>query len=172
MKKSLLSIITVALLVVNLVLSVVMAFSVLPASSKTNEMITKVCTALDLELESTKTGDEAQDYKIDQLETYDIQDELTIPLSQGTEGEEDHYAIVSVSIVVDNKHEDYSKYVESITTKESLIKDAVRNAIGSFTIEELQSNPEGVQKATLDKLQKLFDSDFIVQVAFKKLLFQ
>ena len=86
MKKSLLNIITVALLVVNLVLSVVMAFSVLPASSKTNEMITKVCTALDLELESTKTGDEAQDYKIDQLETFDIQDELTIPLSQGTEG--------------------------------------------------------------------------------------
>lgn len=172
MKKSLLNIITVALLVVNLVLSVIMVFSVLPASSKTNEMITKVCTALDLELESTKTGEDKEDYKIDQLETYDIEEELTIPLKKGTENEDDHYAMVAISIVVDNKNEDYSKYVESITTKESLIKDSVRHVIGSFTIEELQSNPEGVQKAVLDKLQKLFDSDFIVQVAFKKLLFQ
>ena len=84
----------------------------------------------------------------------------------------DHYAVVTVSLVVDNKHKDYDKYVEAITTKESLIKDTVRNAIGSFTLEELQNNPEGVQKTVLDKIQKLFDSDFIVKVAFKKLLYQ
>lgn len=172
MKKSLLNIITLALVVVNLVLSAVMIFSVLPASSKTNDMITKVCTALDLELESTKTGDEQQDYTIDQLETYDIEEELTVPLKKEDGDSSDHYAVVTVSLVVDNKHKDYDKYVEAITTKESLIKDTVRNAIGSFTLEELQNNPEGVQKTVLDKIQKLFDSDFIVKVAFKKLLYQ
>lgn len=172
MKKSLLNIITLALVVVNLVLSAVMIFSVLPASSKTNDMITKVCTALDLELESTKTGDEQEDYTIDQLETYDIEEELTVPLKKEDGDSSDHYAVVTVSLVVDNKHKDYDKYVEAITTKESLIKDTVRNAIGSFTLEELQNNPEGVQKTVLDKIQKLFDSDFIVKVAFKKLLYQ
>ena len=172
MKKSLLNIITLALVVVNLVLTAVMIFSVLPASSKTNDMITKVCTALDLELESTKTGDEQEDYTIDQLETYDIEEELTVPLKKEDGDSSDHYAVVTVSLVVDNKHKDYDKYVEAITTKESLIKDTVRNAIGSFTLEELQNNPEGVQKTVLDKIQKLFDSDFIVKVAFKKLLYQ
>ena len=147
MKKSLLNIITLALVVVNLVLSAVMIFSVLPASSKTNDMITKVCTALDLELESTKTGDEQEDYTIDQLETYDIEEELTVPLKKEDGDSSDHYAVVTVSLVVDNKHKDYDKYVEAITTKESLIKDTVRNAIGSFTLEELQNNPEGVQNA-------------------------
>lgn len=172
MKKSLLNIITLALVVVNLVLSAVMIFSVLPASSKTNDMITKVCTALDLELESEKKENGEEDYNIDQLETYDIEEELTVPLKKEDGDSSDHYAVVTVSIVVDNKNEDYDKYVEDITTKESLIKDTVRNAIGNFTLEELQNNPEGVQKTVLDKLQKLFDSDFIVKVAFKKLLYQ
>lgn len=172
MKKSLLNIITLALVVVNLVLSAVMIFSVLPASSKTNDMITKVCTALDLELESEKNENGEEDYNIDQLETYDIEEELTVPLKKEDGDSSDHYAVVTVSIVVDNKNEDYDKYVEAITTKESLIKDTVRNAIGNFTLEELQNNPEGVQKTVLDKLQKLFDSDFIVKVAFKKLLYQ
>lgn len=172
MKKSLLNILILTLLVVNLVLSVFLVFTVMPASSKSNEMITKVCTALDLELESEKTGEADEDYTIDQLETFDIEEELTIPLKKIEGDETDHFAVVSVSIVVDNQNEDYDKYVESITTKESLIKDSVRNVIGSFTIDELDHNPEGVQKAVLEKLQKLFDSDFIVKVAFKKLLFQ
>ncbi len=172
MKKSLINIITLALLVVNLILSMVMIFSVMPASKKTNDMITKVCAALDLELESEKTGDAEEDYTIDQLETFDIEEELTIPLKKSDGDETDHFAVVSVSIVVDNQNEDYEKYVDSITTKESLIKDSVRNIVGSFTVEELGNNPEGVQKAVLEKLQKLFDSDFIVKIAFKKLLFQ
>lgn len=172
MRKSLINIITLALLVVNLILSIVMIFSVMPASKKTNDMITKVCAALDLELESEKTGNAEDDYTIDQLETFDVSEELTIPLKKSEGDETDHYAVVSVSLVADNQHEDYEKYVESITAKESLIKDSVRNVIGSFTVEELNNNPEGVQKAVLEQLQKLFDSDFIVKVAFKKLLFQ
>lgn len=172
MKKSLLNIIIIALVVINLILTAVMAFVMMPASSKTNEMVTKVCTALDLELESQKTGEEEEDYVIDQLETYDIEEELTIPLKLADGDTKDHYAVVAVSIVVDNKHKDYEKYVESITSKESLIKDSVRQVIGNFTINELNANPEGVQEAALEDLQKLFDSDFIVKVAFKKLLFQ
>lgn len=171
MKKSLLNVITLALVVVNLILSVVMVFSVMPASQKTNDMITKVCAALDLELESEKKGEDA-DYTIEQLETFDIEEELTIPLKKESENDSEHYAVVSVSIVVDNQNKDYEKYVESITTKESLIKDSVRNVIANFTVAELETNPEGVQKAALEELQELFDSDFIVKVAFKKLLFQ
>ena len=52
MKKSIINIITLALLVVNLILSLVMVFSVMPASNKANEMITKVCEAIDLDLNS------------------------------------------------------------------------------------------------------------------------
>lgn len=171
MKKSLLNIITLALLVVNLVLSIVMVFSIMPMSSKTNDMITKVCSALDLELESERAANGGTDYKIDQLEPHDLEEELTIPLKNSDGSSTEHYAVLTVSIVVDNEHEDYDKYVESITTKESLIKDSVRNVVANFTIDELRSNPEGVQDAVLKELRGLFNSDFIVKVAFKKMLY-
>lgn len=171
MKKSLLNIITLALVAVNLILSIVMIFSVLPTSSKTNKMVTQVCTALNLELESSKTGDASDDITIDQMETFDVEDELTIPLKKGEDNVE-HYAVVSVAIVVNNKHKDYAKYQDTITEKESLIKDAVNSTIGNFTIQEMESGQAIVQDAVLKKLQKLFNSDFIVKVAFKKCLFQ
>ena len=55
------------------------------------------------------------------------------------------------------------KYVGSITEKSSLIKDAINSEVSSFTIEEVKSNPEDVQQAILERLQKLFNSRFIVE---------
>lgn len=170
MKKSLLNIVTLALVIVNLVLSVVIIFSILPTSLKTDKMITQICSALSLDLENSKSASDEQ-FKIEQLETFDIKDKLTIPLKKGEDSKE-HFAVVSVSIVVDNKNKDYKKYKDSITEKESLIKDAINSEIGSFTIEELEANSNEVQNAVLLRLQKLFDSDFIVKVAFRDILFQ
>lgn len=172
MKKSLLNIITLAVLVVNLVLSIVMVFSVVPASSKMNDMITKVCTALDLELESQQEVKGKKEYKIEDMEEIPLDEELTIEVKSSAGDGVKHYGAISLAIVVDNKHEDYATYAESITTKSTLIKDAVTNVIGSFTIEEIQNNKEGVQQAVLERLQKLFDSDFIIRIAYKKWLFQ
>lgn len=171
MKKSMLSVITLALVVINLILSTVIVFSVLPASRKTDKMITQVCSALDLELESQKEAEGKRDYSIDQIETFDIEDSLTIPLKKGQDGK-DHYAVVAVSIVVDKKHDDYKKYVESITSKESLIKDAINSVISGFSINEMESGQSQVQEAVLLKIQDLFDSEFIVKVAFRDMVFQ
>lgn len=172
MKKSLLNIITLAVLVVNLVLSIVMVFSVVPATSKMNDMITKVCTALDLELESQQKENGKKDYKIEDLEEIALDEELTVEVKSSEGDNTKHYGAISLAIVVDNKHEDYATYSESITTKSTLIKDAVTDVISSFTVEEIQSNKDGVQQAILERLQKLFDSDFIVRIAYKKWLFQ
>lgn len=171
MKKSLLSVITLALVVINLILSTVIVFSILPTSRKTDKMITQVCSALNLELESKKNATGEKNYSIEQLETYDIEDSLTIPLKKGEDGK-DHYAVVSVSIVVNKEHDDYKKYVESITTKESLIKDAINSVISGFSINEMESSQSQLQAAILSRLQDLFDSDFIVKVAFRDMVFQ
>ena len=56
MKKNLFSIIIIALLVMNLVLTGVLVFSIIPASKKTNELVSKVCSAIDLELESNRNS--------------------------------------------------------------------------------------------------------------------
>lgn len=80
--------------------------------------------------------------------------------------------MIKCSIVVNKKHEDYDKYVGSITEKSSLIKDAINSEVSNFTIEEMKSNPEDVQQAILERLQKLFNSRFIVKVTFDNIVYQ
>lgn len=169
MKKHLLSIITTALVVVNLIMSVVIVFTVLPTTSKINNLVTEICAALALDLESDGNG--TGSYKIEELEEIPIEDELTINLKSGEDGE-DHYAIVQVAVIVNNTHEDYEKYATSITKKSSLVKDAIITEISGFTIEDMKENPEAVQAAILDSLQSLFNSRFIVKVAFKEIVYQ
>ena len=48
MKKSLMTVIILALVFANFVMTAIMMFSVLPQTKKANEMITRVCEAIDL----------------------------------------------------------------------------------------------------------------------------
>lgn len=169
MKKHLLSIITTALVVVNLIMSVVIVFTVLPTTSKINNLVTQICAALALDLESG--GDGASTLKIDELEEIPIEDEMTINLKSGSDNK-DHYVIVQVAVIVNNKHEDYKKYVGSITEKSSLVKDTVISEFSEFTYEDIKDDQEEIKQAILEDLQKLFNSRFIVKVAFKSITFQ
>lgn len=51
MKKNLLTVIILALVLVNLILTAVLAFSVIPQTKKSNELIDQVCAAINIELE-------------------------------------------------------------------------------------------------------------------------
>ena len=52
MKKNLISVIILALVLTNLVLTALLIFSVLPQTKKANQLIEKVCKAIDLDLNS------------------------------------------------------------------------------------------------------------------------
>jgi len=171
LKKHLLSIITTALVVVNLIMSVVIVFTVLPTTSKINNLVTQICAALALDLESA--GDGANTLKIEDLEEIPVGEEMTINLKSGNDNK-DHYVLVQVAVIVNNKHEDYKKYVKSLTEKSSLIKDTVISNFSEFTYEDLQdeAGQEEVKEAILAELQKLFNSRFIVKVAFTSITFQ
>ena len=58
MKKNLISIIILALLIVNIVLTAIMMFSVTGASKKTAALVDNIATALDLELVSNEEAEE------------------------------------------------------------------------------------------------------------------
>ena len=64
-----------------------------------------------------------------------------------------------------------SMLVQSLRNQ-SLIKDAINSEVSNFTIEEMKSNPEDVQQAILERLQKLFNSRFIVKVTFDNIVYQ
>ena len=50
MKKGISNIIVLALVIVNLVLTVILVFTFLPSIKKTNNLVTKICDIVDLEV--------------------------------------------------------------------------------------------------------------------------
>ena len=84
MKKNLISVLILALLVVNLALTAIMMFSVTSASKKTAALVDNIATALNLEL-TAQTGEAGVPVvPIENIETYSLEsgDALTISLSK------------------------------------------------------------------------------------------
>ncbi len=171
MKRNLLSIVILVLLVVNLVLTSVLMFSILPETKKTDKMITDICSILDLELTSNQADGEPEAIPIDDLVFYDFTEEMILSFKPAADGTA-HYAVLNVSLAMNSKHEDYEKYGATIGEKESLMKNAIVTVIGRHTCEEGQANVEGLQNEILEELQNMFGSRFINQVIFSDIKFQ
>lgn len=171
MKKNLLSIIILVLLVVNLALTAVLIFSILPETKKTDKMITDICSILDLELTSTSADGETEKVPIEDLVFYDFEEEMIINFKPDADGKS-HYAVVSISLAMNSKHDDYETYGANISEKESLMKNVIIDVVGQYTFTEGQANQEQMKAEILTELQEMFDSRFITQVIFSDIQFQ
>lgn len=170
MKKNMLSILILALLVVNVVLTAIMMFSVTGTAKRTSALIDDISTAINLDLENQSVASAdmvIEEVPIDQIEVFAVPDEMTIQLAKGADGQ-NHYFLVAVSLSINTKHKDYKKLNPTVTTQVDLIKGEIISVIGSHTLEEVQENPEGIRMEILQRLQKLFDSQFIFNVTFTK----
>lgn len=165
MKKNLMTMVVLALVLVNLILTAILTITILPETKKANELITQVCSAINLELKSGDAMSDVTSVPIDKLATHDIADSLTINLKDSGDGAS-HYAVITVSLSMNMDSDGYKTYGETLTEKDSLIKSQINSVVSGFTYEEFKTNQQGVQDAILKNLQKLFDSDFIVSVGF------
>ena len=111
MKKNLISVIILALLLVNIVLTAIMMFSVTGASKKTAALVDNIGTALDLELAASGGGEEAEEtVSMADTETYSFADNMTIPLKKTEGDDKDHYCVVSVTLSINTKADGYKEY--------------------------------------------------------------
>lgn len=167
MKKNLMSVLILALLVVNLVLTAITMISIVPAAKKSNALITDICTALKLELASGRNAN-LSNVPIEDLQSYTLSDTMTINLRNSEDGSE-HYAIVAVVLSMDKSNDDYEKIglagIEA-GLYDSNIKSIINDVIRTYTYEELHNQPELAQKDILEKLQGFFDTNMIVDVGF------
>lgn len=170
MKKNFVTVITLVLVLVNLVLTLILTITIIPEAKQANALITKVCSAIDLDLESGSATSNAN-VPIDQIELHNIADKMTINLKTGADGKQ-HVAVLTVSISMDKEHEDYKDLSPQVASKEDLIKAEINNIVSSYTVEEIRDNQDAVQKEILKDLQRLFASDFIVAVGFPSVQYQ
>lgn len=169
MKKNILTIVIMASTVVNLILTIVMVFSIVPAMNKTNKLVDKVAAAVDLELED----EEESNYSVEDLEAYEIafESKQTINLKQDEGDSEAHFVVLDGITVSFNKEaDDYSKISESVKNANVYICDAVKEAISEQTITTLDEN--AIKETALAKIQEFYGSKCIVRISLSGFMFQ
>lgn len=170
MKKNLLTVLILALLVVNIVLTSVLMFSVIGTNKKTNELVSNIATVMNLEL--TVPGEE-EEVQISMKDTvvYSFSGPMTIPLmaDASAEGSKQSYIRFEAALSMDSKNKDYKEYGEDIDTRASLIKDAITSVVSTHTESECREDPEGLKAEILEAVQNLFQSDFIYQIALSEI---
>ncbi len=173
MKKNLISVIILALLIVNIVLTAIMMFSVTGASKKTAALVDNIATALNLELASGTEGGAEEVVSMADTETYSFAENMTIPLKKSEGDDKDHYCIVSITLSINTKADGYKEYgsAENLATREGLIKDEINGVFANYTMEEARDNQEEIKKEIINRIQQMFDSKFIYNVSFGDIMF-
>lgn len=171
MKKNLLSIVILALLIVNLVLTSIMMFSVLSTNKKTGAVVADIASILKLEL-GTEEEQEAAAVSMEDTAFHDMEEELTIMLAKDPLDEEakEHFVLVQVSLSMDTTNKDYKTYGENINDNQ--IAGVMQEVFGKYTADEVQPRSEDIKEEILAEIQKLYGSEFIYKVTFSKLVVQ
>ena len=177
MKKNLISIIILALLVVNTVMTGIMMFTVIPANQKTMQLVGDISSAiqLDLGIAGSNAVDQATSgVAMSDISTYNIADQLTIKLATDPAGDgKDHYDVVGVTLSLNTKDEDYATYGEGIANYEGLIKDEINKVFGKYTLSQIQAmSTDDLQDEILENIQEMYNSKFIIGVSFSSYIIQ
>ena len=173
MKRNLISILILALVVVNVVLTAIMMFSVTGTSKKTAALVDNISQAIALELVDPNAASVATGPAVpmDQVEIYNIADSMTIPLRIGEDGQQ-HYCVAEVALSINTKDKDYKTYGSDLSGRESLIKSEIINVISGHTLEEAQADQEGLRAEILSAIQRMFNSQFVFGVSFSSIMYQ
>lgn len=169
MKKNILTIVIMTASLLNLVLTIVIVFAVVPTMNKTSQLVDKVATAIDLETKEEEAGD----YSIESLEPYSItfENKQTINLKPDEGDKEAHFAILEgVTISLNTEAEDYKEVSESVKAKDVYISEIVKETIADQSMKTLDQNE--VKKQALAKIQELYGSKCIVRLSLNGFMFQ
>ena len=172
MKKNLMSVVILALLVVNLILTGIMMFSCVSANKKTAALVNDIASVLDLELTGGGSNtEEVAAVSVADTEIYNIADAMTVALRPSEDGKE-HYCMCEVSFSMNKTHEDYETMSPMVAAQESKIRSSIIGLIGGYTKEEAQANQKAIESAILEQVQQMFGSNFIYEAYFRDVKFQ
>ncbi|WP_022763833.1 flagellar basal body-associated FliL family protein [Butyrivibrio sp. XPD2006] len=179
MKKNLLSIIILALLVVNLGMTGFMMLSVMTTNSQTAKLISDIAAALELEANGGNTGGFSGSASgvvaVTDMATWGFtgDEKLTIALKPGEDGKA-HYMVVEVVFSMNKASADYATLgtEENLANVKEVVKSEITNTLASYTMEELQGGMDAVARETiLENVQAMFNSNFIYDISFSSVLY-
>ena len=179
MKKNLLSIIILALLIVNLAMTGFMLLSVMTTNSQTAHLISDIAAALELEANGGSTGgfsgSATGNVAVTDVATFGFtgDEKLTINLKAGADGKS-HYMVVEVVFSMNKASADYATLgtEENLANVKEVVKSEITNTLASYTMEELQGGMDAVaRESILENVQAMFNSNFIYDISFSSVLY-
>jgi len=173
MKKSFLNVITLALVLINLVLTVLLTFSLVSTSKKTDDFISKVAGIIDLDIGANSTSatqSSSTTVGISDLEIIDVKlsDGTTkITISLLDDAGKVHQSVVSVALSLNKKSKDYTKLRANVDNGMSLIVSEINKAVSSYSFTNITNNKSNIEQQILTYLQDtMFQSDIVYSVSF------
>lgn len=168
MKKNLITVIILALCVVNLVLNVMLVFVCMPSAKKTNNLITEIASVLNLELES---NDGQPKVDLENIASFNIEAQV---VNLKDSGGEKHYVQMGLTLEMDSSSKDYEKLKAVLEEAQGAVFDEARNVVQNYTYEEVsdQDVQTKIKKQILDSLQKKYATQCIYNVSFSKFTIQ
>lgn len=165
MKKNLITVLILALCVVNLILNIILVFVCMPSAQKTNNLITQIASVLNLELTS---GDAQPNVALEDIGTYSVEAQV-INLKDDGSGTS-HYVQVGLTLELDMSSKDYESLNTVLQSAQGPVFDEARNVIQGYTYAEVtdQATQEKIKKEILTSLQKKYATQCIYRVSFSK----
>lgn len=165
MKKNLITVIILALCVVNLILNVLIVFVCMPSAKKTNNLISEIASVLNLELEG---NNDTPTVALENMATYSV-DAQVVNLKDDGSGES-HYVQVGLTLEMDKSSKDYESLNTVLQESGSAVFDEARNVIQNYTYAEVtdQKTQEDIKKQILESVQKKYATQCIYNVSFSK----
>lgn len=180
MKKNILTVVVIALCLINLALSAVVVFSIVPMANRTNDLIAQVASVINLELEDPNAEKIAGDVPIENRETLEpitnvSGTENMVNLKKDTESSVNHVAIYdSITLTVDKTADDYKKVIGLIASNGNYVIECVSTTLGQRTYEEIQkdSDRSKLKKDALQRLNSYFETAMICDITVNNLKYQ
>ncbi|MDE7367090.1 MAG: flagellar basal body-associated FliL family protein [Lachnospiraceae bacterium] len=178
MRKNLISVIILAICIVNLVLNALLVFVFLPAMKKTDNLVTEIAAILNLELDKDDSLGSGPDIK--DAKAYNVSEPTSINLKKDGQdldknGIEDvHWAMIGISISMDGSAKDYDDISAKLAETESWVYDVTRSVVQEYTYDEINSAEvqATVKKQITEGLRERYQTDCIYDVTFSSFMTQ
>lgn len=165
MKKNLITVIILAICIINLVFNILLVFVFMPSTTKTNKLITDISEILDLELAS-QAGSEGT-FDVSNLAPFQLEQGNPVNLADDGSGD---LAVVQYGLTInlDKTAGDYEQTQKNLETSTSLVYDIVRGIIGSYTYAQCidVQIQEQIKQEILTELRETFNTECIYSVVF------
>ncbi len=164
MKKNLITVIILAICIINLVFNIILVFAFLPSAEKTNKLITDIAAVLDLEIASLTAGDSAFD--VGNLVPIQLEADTINLASDGSDAS--HYVQYELTINLDKTAADYDKVSTNLTSSSSIVYDTTRNIVAQYTYEQVKDVEvqRKIKEEILVSLKETFNTECIYSISF------